>query len=241
MIKDTNGEMKVKCIWEHNGDDTLLYAEEYVGAFTRGESLEIALHKMKSEIPSYFAWMGEKMQEDIVPVVVQEKNSDLEIKDADSDVLFLSEEEPLTMEEYEVLRDLALKSAMDFLKLYETIPDKNASVLPIRKTFYGSAPRTAEEMYLHTKIVNSYYFGEIGVDVDNEGSILECRKRGFERLENTPDFLNGLLQEGSYGEMWSVRKVLRRFVWHDRIHAKAMWRMATETFNGGEVENIFRF
>ena len=233
--------MKVKCIWEHNGDDTLLYAEEYVGAFTRGESLEIALHSMKSEIPSYFAWMGEKMQEDIVPVVVQEKNSDLEIKDADSDVLFLSEEEPLTMEEYEVLRDLALKSAMDFLKLYETIPDKNASVLPIRKTFYGSAPRTAEEMYLHTKIVNSYYFGEIGVDVDNEGSILECRKRGFERLENTPDFLNGLLQEGSYGEMWSVRKVLRRFVWHDRIHAKAMWRMATETFNGGEVENIFRF
>lgn len=28
------------------------------------------------------------MQEDIVPVVVQEKNTDLEIKDADSDVLF---------------------------------------------------------------------------------------------------------------------------------------------------------
>lgn len=220
--------MHVKCIWEHNGDDTLLYAEEYVGAFTRGESLEIALHKMKSEIPSYFAWMGEKIQEEIVPVIVQEKNSELEIKDADSDVLFLSEKESLTMEEYVKLRDLALKSATDFLKLYESIPDKNASVLPMRKTFYGPVPRTAEEMYLHTKNVNSYYFGEIGVDVDNEGSILECRKRGFDRLENTPDFLNGLLQEGSYGEMWSVRKVLRRFVWHDRIHAKAMWRMATE-------------
>ena len=60
-------------------------------------------------------------------------------------------------------------------------------------------------------------------------------------LEITPDFLNGRLQEGSYGEMWSVRKMLRRFIWHDRIHAKAMWRMATKTFNGGEVENIFRF
>lgn len=241
MRKDINGEMKIKCIWEHNGDDTLLYAEEFVGAFTRGESVEIALQKMKSEIYSYSAWLGEKVQEDIVPVVVQEKNSDLEIKDADSDVFFLSEEESLTMEEYVKLRDLALKSATDFLKLYETIPGKNASVLPIRKTFYGLVPRTAEEMYLHTKNVNSYYFGEIGIDVDNEGSILECRKRGFERLENTPDFLNGLLQEGSYGEMWSVRKVLRRFIWHDRIHAKAMWRMATKTFNGGEVDNIFRF
>lgn len=241
MRKDINGEMKIKCIWEHNGDDTLLYAEEFVGAFTRGESVEIALQKMKSEIYSYSAWLGEKVQEDIVPVVVQEKNSDLEIKDADSDVFFSSEEESLTMEEYVKLRDLALKSATDFLKLYETIPGKNASVLPIRKTFYGLVPRTAEEMYLHTKNVNSYYFGEIGIDVDNEGSILECRKRGFELLENTPDFLNGLLQEGSYGEMWSVRKVLRRFIWHDRIHAKAMWRMATKTFNGGEVDNIFRF
>ena len=97
------------------------------------------------------------------------------------------------------------------------------------------------EMYLHTKNVNSYYFGEIGIDADNEGSILECRKRGFERLENTPDFLNGLLQEGSYGEMWSVRKVLRRFIWHDRIHAKAMWKMAKKTFEESEIEDVFFF
>ena len=97
------------------------------------------------------------------------------------------------------------------------------------------------EMYLHTKNVNSYYFGEIGIDAENEGSILECRKRGFERLENTPDFLNGLLQEGSYGEMWSVRKVLRRFIWHDRIHAKAMWKMAKKTFEESEIEDVFFF
>ena len=103
--------MNVRCIWEHNGDDTLLYAENFMGAFTRGKSLEMALYKTKHEIQSYSAWLGEKAQEDIDPVVVQEKNSDLAIKDADSDVLFMSEEEPLTMEEYVDLRDLALKSA----------------------------------------------------------------------------------------------------------------------------------
>ena len=27
------------------------------------------------------------------------------------------------------------------------------------------------------------------------------------------------------GEMWTLRKVLRRFVWHDRIHAKAILRI----------------
>lgn len=233
--------MKIECIWEHNGDDTLLYTKDYVGAFTRGENLDVALKKMKKEISAYSAWIGNELLEEIEPVIVQEKNSDLDIKDADSDILFASEEEPLTMSEYVMLRDLALKSATDFLKLYESVPDKHVSVLPLRKTFYGQVPRTAEEMYLHTKSVNSYYFAEIGIDADNEDSIFECRKRGFEQLENTTDFLNGRLQEGSYGEMWSVRKVLRRFIWHDRIHAKAMWKMAKKTFGEDKVENVFQF
>lgn len=233
--------MKINCIWEHNGNDTLLYVENLVGAFTRGENIDVALEKVQREIQSYAAWTGEKIDGDIESVIVGEKTSELAIKDADSDVLFTSEEEPLTMEEYINLRDLALKSATDFLKLYEVIPDKNVSVLPMRKTFYGQVPRTAEEMYLHTKNVNSYYFGEIGIDADNDGTIFECRKRGLEKLESTAGFLNGRLQEGSYGEMWSVRKVLRRFIWHDRIHAKAMWKMAKKTFEGVEMENVFFF
>lgn len=233
--------MKIECIWEHNGDDTILYAKDYVGAFTRGENLGVASKKMKNEILAYSSWLGNDLQEDIEVVIVQEKNSELEIKDADSDVIFMAEEAALTMSEYITLRDLALKSASDFLKLYEMIPDKQKSVLPVRKTFYGKVPRTAEEMYVHTKSVNSYYFAEIGIDADNEGSIYECRKRGFEQLENTTDFLSGRLQEGSYGEMWSVRKVLRRFIWHDRIHAKAMWKMVKKTFGENAVENIFGF
>lgn len=233
--------MKIKCIWEHNGNDSLIYAENCVGAFARGESLEVALQKLPSEIQSFYAWLGEDVPEEVEAVIVQEKESDLEIKDADSDVIFATEEKPLTLEEYTKLKKLALRSASDFLKLYDSIPDKTVGSLPMRKTFYGQVPRTAEEMYLHTKNVNSYYFGEIGVDVDNEGSILECRKRGFERLESIPNFLSNFLQEGSYGEMWSVRKVLRRFIWHDRIHAKAMWRMVIKTFEKNEIENVFRF
>lgn len=46
---------------------------------------------------------------------------------------------------------------------------------------------------------------------------------------------------GSYGEEWSLRKVLRRFIWHDRIHAKAMYRMAIKTFGPDVVPNIFCF
>ena len=79
------------------------------------------------------------------------------------------------------------------------------------------------------------------MDADNEGTILDCRRRGFEQLEQVPNFLNNSVFEGRYGESWSLRKVLRRFLWHDRIHVKAMYRMAIKTFGGYEIPNLFHF
>lgn len=89
--------------------------------------------------------------------------------------------------------------------------------------------------------MNQYYFGEIGVNANNEGTIYECRNRGFESLEAEPNFLNKEVVVGSYDEEWSLRKVLRRFIWHDRIHGKAMYRMAVKTFGQGSVPDVFRF
>ena len=96
-------------------------------------------------------------------------------------------------------------------------------------------------MYEHTKDVNSYYFGEIGVECDSSGDILSCRKRGFDLLEKQLDFLSNIPTIGSYNEVWSLKKMLRRFIWHDRIHAKAMYRMALKTFGNNSIPNIFHF
>ena len=233
--------MNIRCVWEHNGSDTILYAEDFPGAFARGESLEAAKGKMPGEIAAYCRWAGRSFPEGENVEILQEKSGDLQIRDADSDVLFDSERAPLSREEYERLKALALRSAADFHALYESVPEKNKSCLPPRRTFYGEVPRTAEEMYRHTRSVNAYYFAEIGVEADNEGTIYECRERGFASLENIPGFLQREAEEGSYGEWWSLRKVLRRFLWHDRIHAKAMARMAARTFGTGTVTDPFGF
>ena len=233
--------MTINCVWEHNGNDTLLYAIDHIGAYTRGESLEIAKAKMPGEIVSYLKWLDEDTTDNMEIIIAGEKDSELAIKDADSDVLFESEKPPLTADEYKKLKALALKSAKDFITLYESIPDKSATASAERKTFYGNVPRSAEEMYEHTKNVNEYYFAEIDVDADNNGNIFECRKRGFELLEAKADFLNNAVIEGSYGEDWSLRKVLRRFIWHDRIHARAMYRMAIKVFGAENVANPFCF
>ena len=235
--------MKIECVWEHNRNDSILYSSNIIGAFTRGRTKEEAIGKMPLEIASFTKWMDGSVLLPLVSdiEVIQEKASDLNIRDADSDVLFDTEKTALSANEYMELKALTLKSARDFLALYEAFPDKNQSVLPARKTFYGNVPRTAEEMYQHTKNVNAYYFGEIGIDTDNSGSIADCRQRGFEALEQQPDFLNLGVFDGSYGELWSLKKMLRRFIWHDRIHAKAMYRMGIRTFGESKIPDIFCF
>lgn len=234
--------MKLKCFWEHNGDDTILYSVDFLGAYTRGNSLDVAANKMPDEIRSFAEWSGQTLDNNRIAVeIIEEKISDLKICDADTDAIFNCETIPLTMDEYLFLKDLALKSAKDFWALYNSIPDKDTCCLPERKTFYGAVPRTAREMYEHTKNVNNYYFGEIGIECDNDDDILSCRNRGFELLERQTDFLENKPVTGSYDELWSLKKMLRRFIWHDRIHAKAMYRMAIKILGNNAIPNIFCF
>ena len=42
--------MNVPYIWEHNHDDSLIYADPYIGAYVRGRNKEEALAKFDDEI-----------------------------------------------------------------------------------------------------------------------------------------------------------------------------------------------
>ena len=222
--------MKIPCIREHRGEDTILWVIPCPGAFARGACLSEALEKIPGDLVQWSEWTGLPAPENAEPVIAGEVESTLDVRDGDSDALTDGEREALSREEYVRLRDAAIRSAEQFKRLYESVPDPDRSENPVRQTFYGAVPRTAREMYEHTKNVNAYYFGEIGVEADNEGDIVDCRRRGFERLEKQPDFLKNDVFAGSWQEDWTLRKLLRRFIWHDRIHARAMGRMVKRTF-----------
>ena len=235
-------ELQIAAVDEFNQEGHLIHSCNFIGAYVRGRTREEALSKFPSEIEQYCRWLGLPEESRQYPVViVQEKQSSLQIHDADSDVLFDSELPPLTREEYEKLRGLALKSARDFETLYRSIAIKDRSVAAPRKTFYGLTPVTIDEMYLHTKNVTDYYFGEINVPADNASDLYTCRLRGFEQGERQPEFLQNAVFDGSYGEQWTLRKVCRRFVWHDRIHAKAMLRTAIKLCGRENPANPFCF
>ena len=73
--------MKIDCVWEHNGDDTLLHAANLPGAYTRGPSLEAALEKMPAEAAAYLRWRGEAVPEGFEVRVVQDAPCSLQVAD----------------------------------------------------------------------------------------------------------------------------------------------------------------
>lgn len=234
--------MEVFYTWEHNGADSLVWLDDFPGAYVRGDSLEAALAKVPEELRAYLRWRdGAVPDEPFSLQMRQDRGTGLAVSDADSDALLSGEALPLTEPEYEGLKQLALRSAECFQRLYDSIPDKSALLSQRRQTFYGQRPSTAEEMYRHTKNVNAYYFDQLGVDAGNEPDILTCRQEGFQLLERLSGFLCIGAVEGDYDELWSLRKLCRRFLWHDRIHAKAMYRHAIQRFPRIKIDNSFSF
>lgn len=232
--------MEIQGILEYNENGALLWAENFPGAFSRGKNPVEAEAKLSAEVRRFLRWRdGIVPPEDFSVRVVQKKESVLEIQDADTDILFASERLSLTLEEYQTLKSLVLRSAEDFQQLYDAIPEKECTDLPERKTFYGSIPRTAEEMYRHANQVANYYIGELGAEFENLPDIRENRVLALKMAEQMPGFLENTVIEGSYSELWTLRKALRRFLWHDRIHVRALWRMARCVW--GDVPDPFCF
>lgn len=236
--------MKAELVIEYNDAGTLIYIANYPGAFVRGKTKEEAIAKVKAEIIDYFYWANEVKLDsdfDLDMKIIQTYESKVHVEDADTDILFDCETGSMSDDEYQYLKSLALKSAKNFYELYQSIADKNCTDLKERKTFYGYVPRTAKEIYLHTKDVNAYYFNEIGICADNQGDIYNCRKRGFDLLERQEGYLNNSIHHGSYNEDWTLRKLMRRFIWHDRIHARSMIKMYKRLNVIESINNAYQF
>ena len=73
--------MKLFCVWEHNGSDSLVFVENLPGAFSRGASKEEALAKIPVEAGAWLRWAGKQKSENFQMEVIQEISTDAEIRD----------------------------------------------------------------------------------------------------------------------------------------------------------------
>lgn len=105
---------KINVVMEYNEGGYLLYANNYIGAFTRGRTQEEAISKFSVEVKQYMKWISEgkeAYEDDFVTIIMQEKKSDLQISDADSDVILETEEKSFDKEEYEGIKQLVIKKS----------------------------------------------------------------------------------------------------------------------------------
>lgn len=175
-----NHPMSLRLVDEYNHKGHLIYLEDYPGAYVRGRTQDQALAKIPAELSRYHLWTGQHL--DPYPIldyqIRQGEKSPLPIEDADTGVLFHSERLPLGAEDYAHLKSLVLKSANDFLSLYQSVPAKDQALKAARQTFYGQMPVTASAMYAHTKGVNRYYFASIGLALTGNGGLQQGREEG---------------------------------------------------------------
>ncbi len=230
-------EKSIRVALETNGRGFLGHIINLPGAFVRGRTEYEALKKVPVEAERYLNW-AEKVPEckkildfpansnalkDFDVEVAQVHRTHLTVEEADSDILLDTDREVLSREEFFLFRDLITQSADDVFTLSkETSEPQWDDPKRNRKTFYGKLPSSIQEIMEHIDQVQYFYLSRIGIVVEPRGTFLQRRDYCMEKLaERFEKKSNGKIYSLD-GEEWTLKKVMRRFLWHDRIHARAM-------------------
>jgi len=236
--------MAIELVSEYNGKGILMQFPGYPGAYTRGAVEDTAYGKARQELLEYAKWADVVIPQETIEITDRVKaKPDLQIDDADSEILLDIDRRRLSGSEFERWRGLVILSANCVKELYDSITDKHwVQAEKLRSSFLDHPPSTAHEMLLHIDVVCWYYLSRIGIDEKFEhGKLIKNRIKCMKLLQtNYSAKAFGIFKID--GEDWTETKVLRRFLWHDRIHAKALYRHGLKMgMTAKELANPFHF
>ena len=226
---------------ETNGRGFIGFIVDLPGAYVRGKTEAEAVSKAGLEVSRYLAWIGlgrgpsgggggggGGMSRSFV---IQRQTTTASVDQGDTMMLLDADRLKMRPDEFHALSDLVLYSGETFESVYRGAKLKSwtdeSRLLP---AFYGQRPCTIEQVYSHVRKTQAYYLSRLGVPLQ-DGDFMMMRRLAVNSLRN--EFEHGAKGGNGggralvtlEGETWTLRKVLRRFVWHDRIHAKAIFRI----------------
>ena len=251
---------ELETIMEYNDAGVTLWSLRYPGAFARGETADAAARKLPAACRRYRLWAKLPTEADAAGEeqvrCTRKIKVDAPVEEGFTTALFPEEKLALDMAQYTSLKTLCLVSARDMEALFASIPQKDrrdmevlfASIpqkdrglLKSRRTLYGKVPVTAREMLSHVIEAQRTWAALFGVDIGESRGLLADRKRLFAGLERQPGYLDGRIVPGPDGELWTLRKLLRRLLWHDALHGRALYRKAITFWQKERIKNPFGF
>ena len=234
-----------KAVLEYNDKGVILWSLRYPGAFARGETAAEAVRKLPAACRRYRLWAKLPIEADAAGDeqvrCTRKIKVDAPVEEGFTAALFPEEKLALDMARYTSLKTLCLISARDLEALFASIPQKDRALLKSRRTVYGKVPVTAREMLSHVIEAQRTWSTLFGVNLGESQGLLADRKRLFAGLERQPGYLDGRLVTGPDGELWTLRKLLRRLLWHDALHGRALDRKAVTFWQKERIKNPFGF
>jgi predicted RNase H-like HicB family nuclease/uncharacterized damage-inducible protein DinB len=217
------------------------------GCFTRGETREEVLEALPDAIAHHITFLevrshpvGQKTREFRV---VEEVHGIPELGEAGGAVaLFASDEEPVGEREFKLFLDLMRWNREELLGLVEPLSGKDRESRPFPDKW------TINETLRHIANAEEWYISRLGAETQNEydGFVRDTNpdekwQSILERLEATRSGavhalkyayergVQGVFTRAAYTqhpeELWTFRKVLRRFVEHEREHIGTIKRV----------------
>ena len=236
---------EIKTAMEYNDGGVTLWSLRYPGAFARGETVAEAARKLPAACRRFRLWAKLPPEADAAGDeevrCTRKVKVDAAVEEGFSAVLFPEEKLPMDMAKYTSLKTLCLASARDFEALFASVPQKDRALLKSRRTLYGKVPVTAREMLDHVIESQRAWAALFGVDYGENRGLLADRKQLFIGLEGQPGYLAGRIVTGPDGEQWTLPKLLRRLLWHDVLHGRALYRKAITFWQKDRIKNPFGF
>ena len=218
------------------------WALDWPGSYAAGQTRDEALRAFVEEIRDYWAWLrkhGEAAPPEDEPVEVEVVETFQAFKsspDYEVDGFFAPDAEPVQVEEIPRYLRLLDKSRADLLEVLSQVPSEVFEWKRDERT------RTIRQILHHIARAEVWYLSCLPSS-DPFPMLHDTRTTAKAYLGN----LDPVQRSGAVvnaGEKWSARKVFRRFLYHERYHAKSIrrilevyYRQGRKTSDGGATSD----
>ena len=217
----------IDAVIEYNTSGAILHFIDFPGAYSKGKDVHEAFHNAYDEIQSFTKWMDNPIQNNFEIVVPNTylANPRLNLSKGHSEILIDNDRDLLSKEMFEKWCDLAEYSAECFDTLYNAVKDKSWIMPEEHKDdFYHKELSTAEDIFNHMSDAHKKFLDPTGCKcrILKKDSYKDNRRKCISAIKDLYSNCESLDVTKKGKEEWTLTKVVRKYIWHDRMHAKGL-------------------